>query len=64
MSKPESIKVEPWTDFPRQPTAFITDDFVHEKLAVLKVNSKNDRSTVNVKATVSADKTGAKSVSD
>lgn len=58
MSKPESIKIEPWTDFPRQPYTLFTDDFVHEKLFTLKVNSKSDRSTVNVKANINADKAG------
>lgn len=37
MSKPESIKIDPWTDFPRLAYTFINDDFVHEKLAVFKV---------------------------
>jgi len=56
MSKPESIKIDPWTDFPRQPYTLLTDDFVHDKLFTLKVNAKGDRSTVNVKSNVSADK--------
>jgi len=63
MSKPESIKVDPWTDFPRQPYSLFTDDFVHDKLLTLKVNSKNDKSTVNIKATLTADK-GAPTISD
>lgn len=63
MSKPESIKIEPWTDFPRLPYTFISDDFVHEKLFVAKVNAKGVSSTVNLKASVSEDKT-SKSVSD
>jgi hypothetical protein len=57
MSKPESIKIDPWTDFPKQPISFITDDFVHEKLAVIKVNAKGGKSTANLKVTISEDKT-------
>lgn len=57
MSKPESIKIEPWTDFPRLPYTFISDDFVHDKLYTAKVNAKGGRSTVNLKASLSADKT-------
>jgi hypothetical protein len=70
MSKPESIKVDPWTDFPRQPYSFLTDDFVHDKLFVAKVNAKGEKSTVNIKASVSeekaksADAKSARSVSD
>lgn len=56
MSKPESIKIEPWTDFPRQPYTIIADDFVHDKLFVAKINTKSEKSTVNVKATISAEK--------
>lgn len=63
MLKPESIKIDPWTDFPRQPYTLLTDDFVHDKLFTLKVNAKGDRSTVNVKSNVSADK-GAPYISD
>lgn len=63
MSKPESIKIEPWTDFPRQPYSIITDDFVHDKLATVKVNSKGDRSNVNIKASINNDK-GATSLND
>lgn len=63
MSKPESIKIEPWTDFPRQPYSLFTDDFVHDKLLTLKVNSKNEKSTVNVKTNVNVDK-GTPSISD
>lgn len=58
MSKPESIKVEPWADYPRQQYSIFSDDFVHDKLAVAKVNLKGSRSTVNIKETVSADKGG------
>ena len=63
MSKPESIKIEPWTDFPRLAYTFINDDFVHDKLGVIKVSAKGGRSTVNIKASVSKDK-GVTKVSD
>jgi hypothetical protein len=62
MSKPESIKIDPWTDFPKLPYSFITDDFVHEKLFVGKVNAKGGKSTVNLKATVGSDKNIAEEV--
>lgn len=60
MSKPESIKIDPWTDFPRQPYSIFTDDFVHDKLLTWKVNSKGTTSTFNFKANVKADKAGYK----
>ena len=60
MSKPESVKNDPWTDFPRQPYSIFTDDFVHDKLLTLKVNSKGINSTFNFKANVKGDKTGLK----
>lgn len=63
MSKPESIKIDPWTDFPRYSYSIISDDFVHDKLATVKVNSKGDKSTFNVKLNVKSDKAGS-SVSD
>jgi hypothetical protein len=49
MSKPESVKVEPWADFPKQPYSLFTDDFVHEKQGVLKLNAKGDKSSATVK---------------
>jgi hypothetical protein len=63
MSKPESIKIEPWTDFSKQHYALFTDDFVHDKLYTVKFSSKSEKSTVNVKASISADK-GAPVVAD
>jgi hypothetical protein len=60
MSKPESIKVEPWSDFPRQSYSLITDDFVHDKPLVVKLNAKGEKSTANIKATVSSDKESLK----
>jgi len=56
MSKPESIKVEPWTDFPRQAYSIVSDDFVHDKLGTVKLNAKGTRSTINIKAALSGDK--------
>ena len=58
MLKPESIKIDPWTDFPRADYSLLTDDFVHDKLATVKVNSKGLKSTFNVKASVKSDKAG------
>ena len=52
MSKPESIKVEPWADFPKQAYTFISDDFVHDKPLTLKVNIKSEKATINIKETV------------
>jgi hypothetical protein len=51
MSKPESIKVEPWADFPKQPYALFTDDFVHGKIA-FKLNAKGPKSSANIKLAV------------
>ena len=60
MSKPESFKIDPWTEFPKQSYSFITDDFVHDKLTTLKVNSKGDKSALNFKANLKVDKGGLK----
>lgn len=54
--KPESIKVEPWAEFPRQAYSFITDDFVHKDPYTLKVNANSDKATVQIKETVTKDK--------
>jgi len=64
MSKPESIRVEPWSDFPKQSYSILTDDFPHEKLYTAKVNSKGDRSTVNIKAVVTRNDKGEFAVAD
>jgi hypothetical protein len=48
-TKPISIKVEPWTDFPRQPYTIHGDDFCHTKPLVAKFTAKGTRSTLNVK---------------
>lgn len=48
-SKPNSIKVEPWTDFPRQSYSIHGDDFVHTKPFVAKFTAKGLKSTLNIK---------------
>ena len=63
MSKPESIKIDPWTEWPKLPYSIITDDFVHDKLLTWKVNSKGSKSTLNFKANIKQDK-GALKLSD
>jgi hypothetical protein len=63
MSKPESIKIDPWTDFPSQPYSIIGDNFVHSKLFTFKVNSKGEKSTFNVKVNASHEK-GSTSLTD
>jgi hypothetical protein len=53
MSKPQSIIIDPWTDFPKQPYhSILRDDFCHDKTYVEKLQFKNDRGTVNLKAAV------------
>lgn len=56
MSKPESLKIDPWTDFPKQPYSIFTEDFPHDKLYTFKLNSKSDKSTVNVKFNINQGK--------
>lgn len=48
-SKPNSIKVEPWTDFPKQSYSIHGDDFCHSKPFVAKFTAKGSRSTLNIK---------------
>lgn len=48
-AKPISIKVEPWTDFPKQAYSIHSDDFVHTKPFVAKFAAKGSRSTLNIK---------------
>lgn len=48
-AKPVSIKVEPWTDFPKQSYSIQSDDFVHTKPFVAKFTAKGSRSTLNIK---------------
>jgi len=64
MSKPESVKIDPWTDFPKQPYTFITDDFCHDKVCTLKVNSKGEKSTVNLKTNINRNDKAELSISD
>lgn len=52
MSKPESMKNDPWTDFPHQPFSIIYEDFCHDKPLVMKFFARNDRATLNIKETV------------
>lgn len=52
MSKPFSIRVEPWASFDRQSYSIFTDDFVHEKLLTVKVNQKPSKATINLKEQV------------
>ena len=52
-TKPTSIKIEPWTDFPKQSYTIHTDEFCHEKPFVAKFASKASRSVLNLKETVS-----------
>jgi hypothetical protein len=56
MTEPLSTKVEPFSDFTKQPYSIFTDDFCHEKLFVLKPTIKNDRSILKVKETVTLKK--------
>ena len=63
MSKPESIKIDPWTGFPRQPYSMVDDDFCHDKAFVTKVNAKSEKATVNIKETLNSKK-GTWSVAD
>ena len=63
MSKPESIKIDPWVGFPRQSYSIIDDDFCHEKNFVAKFAAKTAKSTINIKETVNSKK-GAWSVAD
>jgi hypothetical protein len=52
MSKPFSMRVEPWSSFDQQSYNIFTDDFFHEKLFTLRVNqrSMDSESAVNIKA--------------
>lgn len=49
MSKPFSIRTEPWSSFDKQSYSIFTDDFVHEKLLTVKVNLKPSKGAVNLK---------------
>jgi len=52
MSKPYSVRTEPWTSFDKQSYSIFSDDFVHEKLLTVKVNQKPLRGAINLKGTV------------
>lgn len=41
MSKPESVKNDKWTDFPRQSYSILSDDFCHDKTFVAKAVGKS-----------------------
>lgn len=56
MSKPESVKVEPWADFPKQSYSLFHDDFVHEKPATFKFNAKGSKSSASIKVSVNDQK--------
>lgn len=58
MSKPQSVKVEPWLDFPKQPYTFFTDDFVHNKLATFKLNAKGEKSSATITHVINCEKEG------
>jgi hypothetical protein len=49
MSKPFSVRTEPWTSFDKQSYWVFTDDFVHNKLLTVKMNVKSAKGTVNLK---------------
>lgn len=49
MSKPFSVRTEPWSSFDKQSYSIFTDDFVHEKLLTVKVNQKPLGGTINLK---------------
>lgn len=48
-TKPDSIKVEPWTDFPKQGYSIHNNDFCHTKPLVAKFTAKGSKSTLNIK---------------
>jgi hypothetical protein len=56
MTEPQSIKTEPYCDFPRQSYSFVTDDFCHEKNFVAKFTAKTARSVLKIKEAVSQKK--------
>lgn len=56
MTEPQSIKTDPYTDFPRQPYTIITDDFCHEKFLVVKPTLKTQKSVIKLKETISEKK--------
>lgn len=64
MSKPQSIIIDPWTDFPKQPYySILRDDFCHDKFYVEKLQFKNNKGAVNIKATMDS-KSGEWKIAD
>lgn len=49
MSKPHSFRVEPWSAFPKDTYSIILDDFVHEKLLCVKINSFRPHGNVSLR---------------
>ena len=52
MTEPQSIKTEPFCDFPRQAYSIINDDFCHEKNFVAKVSAKTAKSVIKIKEAI------------
>lgn len=52
MAEPQSIKNEPFTDFPRQAYSIISDDFCHEKNLVTKISAKTSKSVIKIKESI------------
>lgn len=52
MSQPQSVKAEPWSDFPKQPYSLFTDNFPHEKKLTLKINATGSKNTSSAKAKI------------
>ena len=52
MTEPQSIKNEPFTDFPRQAYSIINDDFCHEKNVVTKISAKTSKSVIKIKESI------------
>lgn len=63
MAEPQSIKNEPFADFPRQSYSIINDDFCHEKLFTVKPTVKTTKSVLKLKEVV-ASKNGKFSFTD
>lgn len=52
MTKPFSVRAEPWASFDRQSYALVTEDFVHGKLLTVKVSQKPLKGGLNLKSQV------------
>lgn len=55
MSKPESIKVDPFLSFPSQPFSIFKNDFITSNAWTFKANAKGSRSTLNLKECLTCD---------